>query len=63
MRANQLLLAATLATAIGAPIETLAEEKRVVQLMGVRGGLLVRAVKFDTGSVMSTKIYLPRLKR
>jgi thiol-disulfide isomerase/thioredoxin len=33
MRANQLLLAATLATAIGAPIETLAEEKRVVQKM------------------------------
>jgi hypothetical protein len=31
MRANQLLLAAILASAIGAPIETLAEDKSVVQ--------------------------------
>ena len=33
MRANQLLLTALLASAIGAPIETLAEDKRVVQKM------------------------------
>jgi thiol-disulfide isomerase/thioredoxin len=33
MRAHQLLLAAALATAIGAPIETLAQDKRVVHQM------------------------------
>ena len=33
MKANQLLLAAILATAIGSPIEALAEDKRVVQQM------------------------------
>src|SRR5258708_12841074 len=33
MKANQLLLAAILAGAFGAPIETLAKDKRVVQQM------------------------------
>jgi hypothetical protein len=33
MRANQLLLAAILASAIGTPIETLAEDKSVVEQM------------------------------
>src|SRR4249920_2353379 len=33
MKANQLLLAAILASAVGAPIETLAEDKSVVQQM------------------------------
>jgi hypothetical protein len=33
MKANQLLLAAILASAIGAPIETLAEDKGVGQQM------------------------------